>query len=179
MFSLNMRKAIQHMKKKNLLYFFTILVYVLSPNFIFAQLNTSKKSATKNTPFTTFELFIKDENNQHSTKVFYIEGKTTGFDNGYDSKMFGEANYDLAIFTKLITENVGNKIAIQTLPNENYENMVIPVGIIGKSGYEIKFSVESLNFPKNLNISLEDRTNNLFINLYETEYTIILTSDTD
>jgi hypothetical protein len=126
---------------------------------------------------TTFEIFVDSKEEKNSTKVFYINGKTTGFDNGYDSKMFSEDTSDLKIFTELITNNKGKKLAIQTLPNSGFENMVVPVGLQAKAGKSIEISVKGTNFPEGINVYLEDRINNFFTNLSEENYTITLDKD--
>ncbi|MCG8806610.1 T9SS type A sorting domain-containing protein [Tenacibaculum finnmarkense] len=122
-----------------------------------------------------FELFIEDEKDKKSTKVFYIANKNTGFDNGYDSKLFGgvkTSNFD--VFTELITQNKGDKLAIQTLPNTNIEAMVIPVGILAQAGKKITFSVNTENFSSDIKFYLEDRFSNTFTNISETKHQVIL-----
>ncbi|WP_299063024.1 T9SS type A sorting domain-containing protein [uncultured Polaribacter sp.] len=147
-----------------------------STNFTYSSANQSHQSDTftKKEPAPTFELFVENNGNKKSTKVFYVADKTKGFDNGYDSKMFGGVTYDLAVYTQLLNNNDGRKLAIQTLPSNNYENMVIPVGIIADAGKTITFSIESLNLPENISVYLEDRVNNEFVNLSEENYNITL-----
>ena len=138
------------------------------------QSHQSSDTFMRTEPNSYFELFIENDGNKKSTKVFYVEGKTKGFDNGYDSKMFGGVTYDLAVYTQLLSENDGRKLAIQTLPKINYEDMVIPVGVIARANETLTFSIESLNLPESINVFLEDRVNNKFINLTEKEYKITL-----
>ena len=133
--------------------------------------NTFKKQNT----YTHFELFVEKETDTSSTKIFFINGNTTDFDNGYDSSMFGSATYDFAVFTELVTNNEGKKLAIQTLP-ENYVSK-IPVGIIAKAGEELTFSMESFNLPEGTDIYIEDTVNNEFVNISETSYKTNLTED--
>ncbi|QVY64848.1 T9SS type A sorting domain-containing protein [Polaribacter sp. Q13] len=129
----------------------------------------------RQTPKSNFELSIANNDATASTKVFYIEGKTTGFDNGYDSKMFGEATTEFAIYTDLVTESVGNKLAIQTLPIDN--TAAISVGLIANAGEEITFSAESLNLPEGTELYLEDKVSGAFVNLSEGDYKTTLKTD--
>ncbi|MCF2873312.1 MULTISPECIES: T9SS type A sorting domain-containing protein [unclassified Tenacibaculum] len=150
-----------------------------SGNVTFSTSNQSHQSSDtfmKQAPKTSFELFISEGKNKKSTKVFFIDGKTKGFDNGYDSKMYGGVNHKFAVFTELLSDNEGKKLAIQTLPNSNIEKMVIPVGLISDGNKEIIFSVNSQNLPSDTQIFLEDRINNKFINLSEGEHTVSLTN---
>ncbi len=137
--------------------------------------NTFKKGVPK----TMFELFIDNGTNKKSTKVFYAKNKTTGFDNGYDSKMFDGDAQNFLLFTELISENKGKKLAIQTLPDSNYEEMIIPVGVIAEANKEIKFTTNTLNLPSEIKLFLEDRTNNIFTNLLEEDYTTTLKNKSD
>ena len=41
------------------------------------------------------------------TKIYYIEGTTTGFDNGYDGEMFGATSNAFAIYTHLVGNEQG------------------------------------------------------------------------
>ena len=130
-------------------------------------------------PKTNFELFVESSDEKKSTKIFYIDNKTTGFDNGYDSKMFGDAEDNFAIYTNLLSDNDGRKLAIQTLPNSDYETMVIPVGLVAEAGKEITFSAHALNLPSGYDIYLKDNSANILTNLSETDYTITLDKDHD
>ncbi|WP_420551321.1 T9SS type A sorting domain-containing protein [Tenacibaculum aiptasiae] len=150
-----------------------------SGNVTFSTANQSHQGVDtfmKQAPKTSFELFVSEGKNKKSTKVFFIDGKTKGFDNGYDSKMYGGVNHKFAVFTELLNDNEGKKLAIQTLPNSNIEKMVIPVGLLSDGDKEITFSVNSQNLPSDTQIFLEDRINNKFINLSEEEHTVNLTN---
>jgi hypothetical protein len=123
------------------------------------------------------KLFLKDGTNTKVTDIFYIENKTTGFDDGYDSTMFDGFSNPFAIYTQLISDNEGKNLAIQTLPNSDFENMIIPVGVNAESGKEITFSLHATNFASDLSVFLEDRKTNTFIRLdvANSEYKVVLT----
>ncbi|MGJ8744575.1 T9SS type A sorting domain-containing protein [Polaribacter sp.] len=112
-------------------------------------------------------LLMKDGTHQKYTEIYYIDGKTTGFDNGFDSSMFDGVETDFAVFTQLVTNNQGKNLAIQSLPKNNYETMVIPVGVKAVSGKEINFSTDLLDFPSYLKVFLEDRNTNTFTRIDE------------
>ncbi len=153
-----------------------------SGNVTFSTTNQSHQSSDtfmRQEPTSNIEVFISNGEQTKSTKVFYVDGKTTGFDNGGDSKMFDDTTYDFAVFTELITNNEGKKLAIQSLPTDSYETIVVPVGVIAEAGKEITFSVASLNLPENISVFLEDRINGEFINLSEDAYKTTLTSDSN
>jgi hypothetical protein len=121
-------------------------------------------------------LSITENSNSRYAKVFYIDGTTQGFDSGYDGKLFGGISHSFAIYSDLI-ESDGKKYQIQSLPNSNYENMVIPFGITADAGKEITFTAEALNLPSELKVFLEDRQTNSYTRLDETNanYKVTLT----
>jgi hypothetical protein len=142
----------------------------------FTKANQSHQTTdtfTKQEPYSTFELFVENESAKSATKVFYIDGKTTGYDNGYDSKMFGGVEYGFSVFTELVSDNEGKYLAIQTLPKN--DTSIIPVGMIANAGEEITFSIESTNLPEGASVSLEDKKTGVFTNLSESTYTTTLT----
>ncbi|MFY7670831.1 LamG-like jellyroll fold domain-containing protein [Tenacibaculum sp. MEBiC06402] len=146
-----------------------------SANITFQSSNRSHQSSStfmRQTPHPSFELFVESNNQKKGTKVFFVEGKTKGFDNGYDSKMFGGENNEFAVYTQLLDNNDGRSLAIQTLPNSNIETMIIPIGFNSDSNKEVTFSVETSNLPSGTHIYLEDREKGKFINLSENYYEI-------
>ena len=99
------------------------------------------------------------------TDIFYIDGTTTGFDNGYDSSIFGGATNEFAIYTHAVANGSGRNLGIQSLPPNNYENMIIPVGVNANAGTVITIDASIYNFPSGINIYLEDKQDNSFTQL--------------
>jgi len=124
----------------------------------------------------SINLLISDGKINRDANIFYINGATTSFDNGYDSSMFGGFGDTFAVYTQSVANSTGRNLAIQSLPNSDYENMVIPIGIIADANKEITFSAEALNLPADIKVFLEDRQTNTLTRLDETnsEYTITL-----
>jgi hypothetical protein len=120
---------------------------------------------------------ISDGSLTRFADIYYISGTTTSFDNGYDGKLFGGAPQPFAIYTHLVSENIGEKYQVQSLPNSNLESMIIPIGANATIGKEITFSTEALNLPTEIKVFLEDRLTNTFTRLDEinSEYKITLT----
>ena len=94
--------------------------------------------------------------------IYYIDGTTTGFDNGYDSSIFGGVTNEFEIYTQAVANGTGKDLGIQSLPNNDFENMVIPVGINATSGTEIIISATSTNLPTGIHVYLEDKDDNSF-----------------
>ena len=83
-------------------------------------------------------------------------------------------NYVTDDYYGLLDNDEGNKYQIQCLPDSNYENMVIPVGVIAAANKEITFTTETQNLPDGINVYIEDREKNTFTQLNKTNsnYTI-------
>jgi hypothetical protein len=100
-----------------------------------------------------------------TASVFYIDGATTGFDNGYDSSIFGGLANDFSIFTHAVANGSGRNLGTQSLPNNNFENMIVPVGVIAESGSALEFSARLENLPEGIKVFLEDKEENTFTRL--------------
>lgn len=121
-------------------------------------------------------LTLSDGTASKEAKIYYLENATIGFDNGYDGPVFGGIVNDFSIYTYTIEDGLGANLAIQSLPDNNYENMVVPIGINTASGREITFTTVVLNLPADIKVFLEDRLTNTFTRMDEakSDYTVTL-----
>jgi trimeric autotransporter adhesin len=85
------------------------------------------------------------------------------------------------VYTEVAENGTGRKLGIQSLPPSDYENIVIPVGVIAEANKEIIFSTETSNLPTGINVYLEDRIENTFTKLDDanSEYKIKTTEKLD
>jgi hypothetical protein len=149
---------------------FFIRINAASGSIDFDESNQSHQSSAnfgKQIANANYELVLESNSVKKSTKVLYIQNKTTGFDNGYDSSMFEDSTNGISLYTELIANNEGEKLAIQTLPAENLESFVVPVGVRTAANSEITFSIDASNFDEGMKIFLEDRLTNTFTRLDE------------
>ncbi|WP_051209826.1 galactose oxidase-like domain-containing protein [Gelidibacter mesophilus] len=113
-----------------------------------------------------------------STSVYFIDGTTRGLDPGYDAAEFGGSKIDFAIFTNLLEDNKGLGIAIQALPYEDFNDVVVPLGIRAKGGQELTISVDDLStLPSNVNVYLEDTQNKTLTYLNNEDFKFTPTQD--
>ena len=145
-------------------------------NVTFGVANQSHQADTfqREEPTANFELSIATNENSASTKVLYVDGKTIGFDNGYDSSVFGGVASLFNVYTDIVSGEE-SKLAIQTLPTDNV--IAIPVGIVVSAGEEITFSAIGTNLPEGSELYLEDKETGEFTNLSERTYKVTLDSD--
>ncbi|QTD36947.1 T9SS type A sorting domain-containing protein [Polaribacter batillariae] len=124
-------------------------------------------------------LKVKNKGKEKTTDIYYVKGKTTGFDNGYDSSIFGGFDTSFSLYTDLVSGNDKKQLGIQTLPNSNYENMIIPVGLKATKDSKITFSAKSLNLPTGYMVFLEDKLTNAYTRLdaANSEYSVTIDND--
>ncbi|PIX13648.1 MAG: hypothetical protein COZ74_05175 [Flavobacteriaceae bacterium CG_4_8_14_3_um_filter_31_8] len=147
-------------------------------NIVFTKANQTNNADTfQKTSNTVVNLFMTDGSVNRYAKVYFVPNATTGYDNGYDGETFVGIEDPFDVFTNLLTDNEGKKYQVQSLPNSDYENMVIPVGISATAGKEIIFTAEALNLPEGIKVFLEDRLTNTMTRLDEinTDYRVTLT----
>jgi len=108
-----------------------------------------------NTDWATIRLSSTVNNLTSTTLIAYNAGMTMGLDPTYDAGLL-KGGADLAVYTRLVQDN-GILFAIQALPDADYDNMVIPVGVDSKTGGEIIFKAEISDLPSEYSVVLEDR----------------------
>jgi len=130
---------------------------------------------SKTTNDFKIKIIMEDDTRSKTTDIFYLDDKTIEFDNGYDSSIFSGVSNTFAVYTEILSEGEEKNLSIQTLPNSNYENMIIPVGVISKANKEVVFSAEIVNTPPKLEVFLEDRALGIFTHLKNNAtYTVTL-----
>ncbi|WP_288955467.1 sialidase family protein [uncultured Polaribacter sp.] len=122
------------------------------------------------TPFV--KLFIDNGTVKVNTDVIYSSTATTGFDANEDIENFSNSEFD--INSHLVANSNGKNYTIQSLPNTNIDNYVIPISIDAKANNQIVFSASLTNLEENYNVYLEDREAKKITNLKDenSNYTI-------
>lgn len=156
--------------------------------FVSADSNTNVTFSTANQSHQTTDTFQRNSRTEISisasegkasisTNIYYINGASKGFDNGYDGTVFGGISSKFTLYSQLVSNNDGRNLAIQSLPLNNIEKTVVPLGLKADSGKEIEFSASAKNLPNTVKVFLEDRSNGEFINLSENNYKTTLDKD--
>ena len=126
----------------------------------------------------SIKLFMNDGNNSKSTEIVYENNATTGLDKGFDAGTFTGTSTAFSIYSHLVSSSEGVDFMRQSLPKNNYENMVIPIGVNAYAEKEIIFSVNHQNLPNDLMVFIEDKENKTITRLDEnnSSYKITLNS---
>ena len=113
------------------------------------------------------ELKVYNGNLEKTTEINYLTGKTKGLDPRFDIGTFTGQSSNFKIYTHLVSNSDGVNFMRQALPDNDYENMIIPIGVNSTIGTEITFSINTTSFPSDFKIFLEDRETNTFTRLDE------------
>lgn len=155
-------------------------------NITFNEAKRTTKPATGNNNFgktknITPSINLKLSDNEHSvnTTIKYFDKATIGFDKGYDIGNFNSIGLD--IYSRLVDASNNTNFTIQSLPKDNYENMIIPIGVKSAANKEITFSLVKKNIPDTYKIFLEDKETKSFtqLDVDNASYKITFTEDTN
>jgi hypothetical protein len=141
--------------------------------------NVSAAFKAANVDCPTVQLTAEGGNWKFGTTVLYIGGATKGLDPGKDAGLFNGTASSFRLFTRLIEDN-GVDFTIQALPVNNYQTMVVPVGLVADKGTTVTFKAMATNLPAGYKVYLEDKETSTFTRLEEanSSYTVSLISAT-
>ena len=105
----------------------------------------------------------------YQTDIYFIDGTTRGLDPGYDAGAFqGNA---AGIFTNLVEDNTGVEFAIQTLPYNDLNDVVVPFGVKADQGTQLTISLGAdSTIPGDNFMYLEDNVTNIWTLLNTNDY---------
>ena len=126
------------------------------------------------------KLSITDGDSSKFTEINYLSNKTTGLNPGLDIGLFDGVPSTLSIYSHLITQSEGIAFTRQALPDNDYENLIIPIGVNAESGKEVTFLINHQNLPQGLMVFLENTKEKTITRLDEANsvYKITLTEAT-
>jgi len=138
--------------------------------------NLKFKSETLEVPI--IKILATNQKLSSTTQIKFISNTTKGLDPGYDAGML-KANPNFSLYSKLLVDNEAD-FTIQCLPDQNYDQYVIPIGIDCKVAGDITFTAETVNLPSGCQALLEDRLTKRFtrLDLKDAKYTAAVSADT-
>ncbi|WP_323788897.1 FG-GAP-like repeat-containing protein [Psychroserpens sp.] len=112
------------------------------------------------------------------TSIYFIEGTTKGLDIGYDASVYGGVSGDFSIFTHLVEDNQGLDMAIQSLPHNDFNDVVIPLGVKAQEGTSLTISLgDNSTLSDNVYVYLEDTLLKTLTLLNDSDYVFTPTSN--
>jgi trimeric autotransporter adhesin len=122
------------------------------------------------TQWPTIQLEVLGNGLISSAIIAFNQAMTRGLDPTYDAGLLkGTAVH--SVYTKLL-DDYGIPFAIQALPDNDFNNLIIPVGLDSKNAAEMLFSAKFINLPPECNVILEDKQFNKFTNLATDSYAV-------
>ena len=125
------------------------------------------------------KLQMSDATGSYSTAIYFADNVTRGLDPGFDAGAFsGIAD---GIYTNLVENNNGAEMAIQALPYDDFNDVVVPLGIKSDAGIELTIGLDAATttLPSNINIYLEDNVTNTLTLLNTGDYVFTPTTALD
>ncbi|MDY2587093.1 lamin tail domain-containing protein [Winogradskyella aquimaris] len=132
-----------------------------------------RNSSSSNTPIAN--ILLSNEDAFYETNLYFRANNTRGLDPGYDTGAhFGNAK---GIFTHLVEDNNGVEFFNQSLPLDDLNGVVVPLGVKSPAQTQITFRLgQNSSLPEPINVYLEDNVTNTFTLLNTTDY--VLTPNT-
>jgi len=129
-----------------------------------------KNSNNGDNPSVTL-MVVDAENRKNSTSISFLPNMTLGLDPSYDAgKLKGNPN--IALYTRLVEDN-GVDFAIQALPDNDIESIIIPVGIDVIEQTVCEFSIKP-EVMEGYQVYLHDTQENTVTNLKENSYSTLV-----
>lgn len=145
--------------------------------FTFTESLTSHQTGTDNfyrnantTPNIVVSLFNGTQTK--TAEIKYLANATTGLDVGYDAGAYQDGQPEFSLNTHLITDSTGTDFTLQCLPNNNYEDLVVPLSVRANANIQLSFTAASSNLPQGLYIYLEDKENNTLEDITSSPYQV-------
>ncbi len=133
------------------------------------------RSSNTNT-ISHLQLKLNGVSDFYKTDFYFTDNATLGQDPNYDSEIFG-ASPSLAIYSRLVEEDAGRAIGVQSIGNTELSDVIIPLGVHVPDGEQVTFNISERTLADNVEVYLEDRQTNTFTLLNTSVYTF--TADTD
>ena len=101
------------------------------------------------------DINLETDGKDFNTMIYFNSNATRSMDPGYDASAYlGNAS---GIFTHLVEGNTGIELAIQSLAYDDFNEVIIPLGIKSNGGEAITISLGTNNtLPESVNVYLED-----------------------
>lgn len=121
-------------------------------------------------PHQMLRLMAAQDKTSFATEIYFNAHSSQGLDPGYDAALFDGVDQNFMVYSQLVKDNSGRNMAIQSLGLEDLNEINIPLGLKTAKGKKVTFSVENNTLPQDVQVFLEDKLNNTFTLLNETNY---------
>ncbi|WP_179006123.1 zinc-dependent metalloprotease [Winogradskyella forsetii] len=124
------------------------------------------------------KLNLNSSSNLASTHIYFIESTTRGLDIGYDAATYMENASEFVMYSNLVENNTGLGMAIQSLPYNDFNDVVVPLGMKAEANETLTISIGAdSTLPSGINVYLEDTVETTFTLLNDDVYTFTSTAE--
>ena len=110
---------------------------------------------------TNVELSLSNSTSTYVTDIYFTDFSTLGLDPGYDSSLYGgDAPSAFSLYSHLVADNTGIPMAIQSLGETDYSDIIVPLGVNSNQGEQITFNITANTLPTTAEIYLDDNVAN-------------------
>ena len=109
-------------------------------------------------------LLATTQGKTRGTIVAFNEFMTTGLDPSYDAGLLTISDFNL--YTRLVAGNNATNFSIQSLPDYQYDSLVVPVGLDLPQAGLVTFKADGIILPDGIYPVLEDRLTHSSVPLY-------------
>ncbi|WP_422104220.1 lamin tail domain-containing protein [Winogradskyella sp.] len=123
-------------------------------------------------------LQLSGNGNVSHTDLYFNGSSTYGLDPGYDAGAFGDVAGAFSICSRLVADDLGVDIAIQSLPQDIFaSDELVPLGINASAGTVLTIGIESSDLPQGVDIYLVDVQEQQVAHLNTEDFGITPTGD--
>ncbi|MEO1029897.1 MAG: kelch repeat-containing protein [Bacteroidota bacterium] len=134
--------------------------------------------AGRTTPDNSYflELKLSQNTENYHTNFYFTPEASLGLDKGYDAEVWSGNAPAFGVFSYLVEDNTGLPMHIQSLGDNDFNAIEIPLGLNANSGEQIQISILENTLPDTVEVYLEDRQEQTFTLLNTTDYVATLNS---
>ncbi len=124
-----------------------------------------------NTNNSHLRLRAKIGTGNYHTDFYFNDNSSSGLDRGYDAAVYGNVAGSKSIFSRLVENNTGIDMAIQSLATSALgSDIIVPLGIKTTQGQQVTVSISESDLPSNIEVYLEDNVTGTFTLLNNSDY---------
>jgi hypothetical protein len=128
-------------------------------------------------PDSYLKMNINSGNDHFSSEIYLNSNASLGMDVGYDAGLFAEQTPQLCLYSHLAQNDVGLKLAIQSIPKELTDTVVIPLGVNTLANTSVSLGLDSDVVLNSLHVYLEDTVENTWTELSDHHYNFNSSTD--
>jgi hypothetical protein len=116
-------------------------------------------------------LYVDNSKDSATTNILFRDDMTRGLDISYDGGILLTDSMKIALYSRLVNDN-GVNFAIQCLPSNETDSMMVPIGLESLSGGTLHFHADINFLPAGYSAILEDKLTGSFtdLSLWGSEY---------